>query len=369
MKKTLRETVSYGDFVTAALYLALLIFGALMVRSATFGTRFAYLGNRQMFWAVLAFGAFSLAFLIPYEIWVEYSYLLYGLCVAVLLSMPLLGHYVGGHKSWLYIGPIGFEPSEFAKVAAALAGAAFIKELVGRAMGWREIGILSAIIGLPMLLTLLQPDFGTATTFFPLLAVALYLSFLPLTQIVKWCALGILALMLLLALGWFTFLKPYQKDRIITFIHPTANTRGAGYQVNQARIAVGSGELLGKGLYSGTQNRLNFLPAPHTDFIFGVVAEETGFLGSLALLGLYLSLLLRFLSTASAARDSEGRFIVLCAFAVILYHVLINIGMVIGLVPTTGIPLPFLSYGGSFLGSMSLFVGLAANVRSRRYAQ
>ncbi len=129
------------------------------------------------------------------------------------------------------------------------------------------------------------------------------------------------------------------------------------------------GRSTGKGLYSGTQNRLNFLPAPHTDFIFGVICEETGFLGSMALLGLFLALLSRMLSTILLARDLEGRYLVLCAFAVLGYHLTINMGMVIGLVPTIGIPLPFLSYGGSSLIGITLFVGLAANVRGHRFVQ
>ncbi|MEW5765007.1 MAG: rod shape-determining protein RodA [Acidobacteriota bacterium] len=367
MRQTLRQSLLFGDQVTLFLYLALLAFGTVMVRSATFATKYGALGDRQVVYALLAAAVFALALLVPYQIWVDYGYLLYAAALAALVLVLVLGRTVAGSKSWLYLGPFGFQPSEFAKVAVALACANAIKDLPDKAIEGRQVAFLWGIIALPAVLTFLQPDFGTATTFLPLAGAALYFSRYPLGRILKWAGMAVLAVLLLFALGWFTFLKPYQKDRILTFVNPAHDPKGAGYQVAQARIAVGSGELTGKGLHSGTQNRLNFLPAPHTDFIFGVVAEETGFVGSVGVLLAFLALLARFLSTLRVARDAEGRFLVLCGFAVILYHLLVNVGMVLGLLPTTGLPLPFLSYGGSFLISMSLFAGLAANVRMRRF--
>jgi rod shape determining protein RodA len=369
MKERLQLFLAHGDHLTTAIFLALVLLGGVMVRSATFGTRFAPLASRQMLYDVLAVAVFFLAAWIPYEIWIEYSYLVYGACVALLLAVFPLGHSVAGSRSWIYLGPVGFQPSEFAKVGAALACAGYIKDLSHREIGPREFLVLSGIIGAPFLLTLVQPDFGTATTFLPLVIAVFFLSRMRLRQILKLAGAGVLLMLVLFSVGWFTFLKPYQKERLMTFVKPATDPKGAGYQVHQARIAVGSGEVTGKGLFSGTQNRLNFLPAPHTDFIFGVVSEELGFLGSITVVGLFLALLSRFLSTLSTARDAEGRFLVLGAFFVFLYHLTINVGMVIGLVPTAGIPLPFLSYGGSFLLGSSLLCGLAANVRARRYAQ
>jgi len=369
MKRSLHNALLYGDHLTGIVFGALVLAGLIMVRSAIFGTKFVGLGQRQAAWDLMALAAFLLAALIPYEIWIEYSYVLYGILILLLLAVLVMGHTVAGSKSWLRLGPMGFQPSEIAKVMAALAGAGYIKDLSHKEIAFKQALVLCGIIALPFLLTLVQPDFGTATTFLPLFAAAFFLSRLSLPQILKWTAFAFVGLFLAFALGWFTFFKPYQKERIITFLNPTSDVRGAGYQVHQARIAVGSGELTGKGLYSGTQNRMNFLPAPHTDFIFGVVSEETGFLGSLIVLGLFLALLLRFLGTLLVARDLEGRYIVLCAFAVILYHVIVNVGMVLGLMPTTGIPLPFISYGGSSLIGLSLFVGLCVNVRTRRFVQ
>jgi rod shape determining protein RodA len=369
VRQALKGYLTYGDHLTSLLFLALLVAGSIMVHSATTGTKFTSLAPRQTAWCFVAAAVYLLATLIPYDIWIEYSYILYGLCVVVLVAVMLFGHAVAGSRSWLILGPVGFQPSEFAKVAAALAGAGYLKDLSQKVIGLREFGVLCAIIGLPMVLTLVEPDFGTATTFLPMVLAAFFLSRLSLGQILKWAGVAIVAGAVLFVIGWFTFFKPYQKERILTFVNPGTNLRGAGYQVHQARIAVGSGEVTGKGLNSGTQNRLNFLPAPHTDFVFGVIAEETGFVGSMALLAVFLALLARFAGTILLARDLEGRFLVCCAFAVIMYHLVINVGMVIGLVPTTGIPLPFISYGGSSLIGLTLFVGLAANVRAHRFVR
>jgi len=369
MKDALKAFWADGDHLTTLLLLGLLVAGSVMVRSATFGTKFAGLAPRQTAWCFVAVAVYFVAVLVPYDIWLEYSYILYGLCVVVLLAVMILGHSVAGSRSWLILGPVGFQPSELAKFASALAGAGYIKDLSHKVIGFREFSILSAIVALPMVLTLLQPDFGTATTFLPIILAAFYLSRMTLGQILKWAAMALVGLVVLFVLGWFTFFKPYQKERIVTFLNPSTNIRGAGYQVHQARIAVGSGELTGKGLYSGTQNRLSFLPAPHTDFVFGVVSEETGFLGAISLLLVFLALLSRFLSTLLLARDLEGRYLVCCAFSVVLYHLFINVGMVLGLVPTTGIPLPFISYGGSSLIGLTLFVGMAANVRAHRFVR
>lgn len=369
MRQALKGYLVYGDHLTSILFLALILAGSVMVHSATSGTKFAALAPRQTMWCFVAAGVYLLATLIPYDIWIEYSYVFYALCIVVLVAVMLFGHAVAGSRSWLILGPVGFQPSEFAKVAAALACAGYLKDLSQKVIGPKEFGVLSAIIILPMFLTLIEPDFGTATTFLPMILAAFYLSRLSLGQILKWAAVALVAAVVLFVLGWFTFFKPYQKERILTFVNPGTNLRGAGYQVHQARIAVGSGEVVGKGLYSGTQNRLNFLPAPHTDFVFGVIAEETGYLGSMALLAVFLALLSRFAGTILLARDLEGRFLACCAFAVLLYHLVINVGMVIGLVPTTGIPLPFLSYGGSSLIGLTLFVGLAANVRAHRFVR
>ncbi len=368
MRGRLKGAIGMMDWPGLFLALALITFGVVIIHCATAGTKMALLGVRQDIYGVSAFALLFIALLISYEIWIEYSAILYGVCILVLVVMPFAGHAVAGSRSWLSLGGYSMQPSEVAKVLAALACAAYIKDLAGRKMERRDIAILSGIIGLPMFLTAAQPDFGTATTFLPLFVAVLFMSPLDLSKLAKWAALGFVSVAVLFALGWFTFFKPYQKERVLTFLDPSLDPKGAGYQVMQAKIAVGSGQITGKGLYSGTQSRLNFLPAPYTDFVFGVVCEETGFIGAGLLLSLYVALLLRVVSAMELAKDAEGRFLAAAAFFTLLYHILINTGMVVGLLPTTGIPLPFLSYGGSALFSMTMLVAMALNVRMRRYS-
>lgn len=354
------------DVPTLATVAALMAIGALFVSSATFSSANP-LGARQLVWDLVAFAALLAGLLIPYSVWIDYGYILYGLLVAIMAYLPIFGTRTAGAKSWLKFGFFSFQPSELAKVATILACAAYIKSRTDNRIGPRELGVLGAIVALPAGLTLLQPDFGTATTFLPIAAACFFLSSFPLGKILKWSLFGAAGLAVVLFVAWLTVFKPYQKERVRSFLDPSHDPHGAGYQVSQAKIAVGSGQIWGKGLRSGTQNRLSFLPKPHTDFIFGVIAEETGFLGSAIVLGLFYILLGRFLETARMARDAEGRFIAVGAFALILDHLLINVGMVVGLIPTTGIPLPYLSYGGSSLLSMGLLAGLVANVRVRRF--
>jgi rod shape determining protein RodA len=362
----LQKTWSDRDLATIIAAMTLMALGAVFVSSATFTTSHP-LGVRQLMWDLVALGTLALGMLVPYSVWIDYAYIMYGGILAFLVYLPIFGIRTAGSKSWLKLGGFSFQPSEVAKVATILACAAYIRSRTDSKVGGRELLVLGGIVAAPAVLTLLQPDFGTATTFLPIAAACFFLSAFPLGKILKWSALGAAGLAVLLFVAWLTVFKPYQKERVRTYLDPTHDPRGAGYQVNQAKIAVGSGQIWGKGLRSGTQNRLSFLPKPHTDFIFGVVAEETGFLGSVLVLGLFYILLGRFLDTSRLARDAEGRFIAVAGFALILYHVLINVGMVLGVLPTTGIPLPFLSYGGSSLLAMGWLTGLIANVRIRRF--
>lgn len=213
-----------------------------------------------------------------------------------------------------------------------------------------------------MLLVALQPDLGTALTFVPILAFGLFVRGV---RPAVWIS-GILILVMLLPVGWF-LLHDYQKDRILTFVDPGADPLGSGYQVRQSQIAIGSGGLWGRGLFEGSQNQLGFLPTRHTDFIFSVVAEELGFVGVSITLALLLALVIRALSLAVVARDTFGLFLVVGVAGMFVGHIVINVGMVIGFLPSTGIPLPFLSYGGSSLLTAFIGLGLIASVRRCRY--
>jgi rod shape determining protein RodA len=274
----------------------------------------------------------------------------------------LFGKEVGGNRSWLAVGPVTFQPAEFAKWTTCLAVAAFLSKRVHDRLRFVQGVQLGAIIGVPMLLILKQPDFGTALTFVPIGLAAVLLGGL------RWrvVAVAMIAVALLAPVGW-RHLKPYQKERILTVVDPDRDPSGVGYQVRQSKIAVGSGQLTGKGLFKGTQTRLNFLPAQHTDFVLAVIAEELGFIGAAGVLALFYYLLYRGLLAARSSQDRLGTYLSLLVVAWLTGQAAINIGMVLGLMPTIGVPLPLLSYGGTALIAVTCAVGLIANVRGRRF--
>jgi rod shape determining protein RodA len=221
---------------------------------------------------------------------------------------------------------------------------------------------LAGLVGIPMALIAKQPDMGTALTFGPVFLTALLMGGLRW----RWVIGAALAIAFLAPVGW-NHLKPYQRERILTVIHPDRDPSGIGYQVRQSKIAVGSGRLVGKGLFKGTQNRLNFLPAQHTDFVLAVIAEELGFIGAAGVLALLYYLFYRGFLAARSAQDRLGTFLSLLVVSWFAGQATINIGMVLGLLPTIGVPLPFLSYGGTALIAVMCGVGLIANVRGRRF--
>jgi rod shape determining protein RodA len=261
------------------------------------------------------------------------------------------------------IGGFQFQPAEVAKVATALLLAYLFENEQDRRLRPAAMAKLFAMVLFPCFLVFLQPDLGLALTFVPLLLVGMYFGRMRRRW---WAVLGI-GFVVFCAVGWL-FLKGYQKQRIATFVHPDADVAGAGYQVRQSKIAVGSGELVGKGYRRGTQSQLRFLPVRHTDFIFAVLAEEFGFLGVLVVLSLYAAVVLRGLRLASHARDRGGAFLVLGLTGCLFFSVMLNTGMMIGLFPTTGIPLPLLSYGGSSVATTLGSIGLILSVEARRFA-
>ena len=219
------------------------------------------------------------------------------------------------------------------------------------------------IAGVPMLLVLKQPDLGTALTYVPVALMGLFLGGIQLRHAV---VILVVAGVLMPAV-WHYGLKPYQKDRLTSFLHPEADSQKTGYQLEQSKIAVGSGGIWGKGVRKGTQTQGSFLPEPHTDFIFAAWSEEHGFVGAVALLLLYFMVLMRLIHNAQTAPDSAGGFVVMGVVAVLLFHILVNAGMVVGFMPVTGIPLPLMSYGGSSVLFMFLALGIVMNIRMRRF--
>ena len=358
-----RRLLDRLDIPTIAAALALAAVGMTAIASATAEQPArAGLWKTQLAWLGIAALAAVVVIAVDYHIWAEFSLSLHAVAVALLVGVLLFGKEVGGNRSWLAVGPVTFQPSEFAKWTTCLAIAAFLAKRVHDRIRFFQALQLAAIIGVPMLLIAKQPDFGTALTFVPIALAAVLLGGL------RWrvVALALCVVALLAPVGW-RHLKPYQKERILTVVDPGRDPSGIGYQVRQSKIAVGSGRLTGKGLFKGTQTRLNFLPAQHTDFVLAVIAEELGFIGAAGVLSLLYYLLYRGLLAARSSQDRLGTYLSLLVVSWLTGQSAINIGMVLGLMPTIGVPLPFLSYGGTALISVMCGVGLIANVRGRRF--
>ena len=303
------------------------------------------------------------ALTIDYRTLADKSHWIYGFTILLLLYVAFFGVVRGGARRWIPLGFFNLQPSEFAKLAVALVLAKFFGESRRMQPTGADLMTGAALTIVPFLLIARQPDLGTAVTLIPVYLAVAYVAGLPMR------ILGILALAAVLAapVVWKFGLKDYQKSRIMMFIDPSKDTRGAGYQQIQARITVGSGGLWGKGFMKGTQGQLRFLPVASTDFIFSAWAEEQGFVGVLIALGLYLLVITRALEAARLSKDRLGSFLVLGILASFTFQVFYNVTMSAGLAPVKGLTLPLMSYGGSSLIATLTGFGLILNVRMRRF--
>jgi rod shape determining protein RodA len=350
------------NFLGTAVVLA--VIGCLLVYSATYyGDPGLTTLKKQILWVTIGI-VLMLAFMaIDYHALFDIAPILYGIGIVLLLYLLIFGRLTANVRSWVHIGGFQFQPSEFMKIFTALMVARYFDSNDRAYLDFRSFLIAMGIIAVPVGLIIIQPDFGTAASFFPLIAVAMFFGGI---RPRVWVAM-ILIVAIAAPVGYLFFLKPYQRERIMIFLNPERDPLGSGYQVTQAKIAIGSGGIHGKGFRHGTQAKLEFLPARHTDFIFAVLGEEWGFIGVFIVLGLYLFLVVQALIFAKHARDRGGTFLVICLIAFIVFHVLINVSMQIGVLPTTGIPLPLISYGGSSTMMFFIAIGLILNVDMRRY--
>ncbi len=299
-----------------------------------------------------------------YKFFVSLSPYFYGLVVIVLAATLGFARLVAGTRSWITLGLMQAQPSEPAKIVMILVFARLLSGYKGAYLTRRVTGWAILVAGVPLVLIVVQPDLGTAMTFLAIVGGAFILAGLKKKTIVVF----LLAAVVLGIGGWNLGLKDYQKRRLTTLVNPLADPRGSGYQVIQSKIAIGSGGLAGKGFMNGSQSQLRFLPARHTDFIFSVIGEETGFLGVFVVIALYFFMLARLFQSVAKARDRAGVYIVFTASLLIAFQFLVNVMMIIGLFPVVGITLPFLSYGGSSLLTNFIAVGLVLNVKMRRFA-
>ena len=351
------------DWVLVGATLALALVGVAMVYSATHAGRSPDLYLKQL--ALVGAGTLGLvaAATVDYRRLADRAVLLYALSVVALVYVVRFAPVIAGTRRWIVVGGFQLQPSEFVKIAAAVFVAKVFSEYRQETLGLRDVVLPGAAVGLLALLIARQPDLGTAACLVPLFLAVAFLAGLRMRAV-----LGLAAVIVVAAALTWPFLKDYQKTRIYTFLDPSLDPRGAGYQKIQSQIAVGSGGLLGRGFLEGSQAQLGYLPARHTDFIFSVLAEEAGFVGVVAALALYLLVLWRMLETARLARDRLGAFLVAGLAGSFAFQVVYNVAMVAGLVPVKGLPLPLMSYGGSSILSSLLGMGLVLSVRMRRFA-
>src|ERR1044071_8738278 len=307
--------------------------------------------------------------LINYQVLLENPHWFYIASVVSLLAVTFFGKKDLGAKRWIQLpGGQHFQPSEWVKLVLILMLAKYFSGESEREASLSDVVKAALIAGVPMLLVLKQPDLGTALTYVPVALMGLFLGGI---QFRHAAAILLIAGVLMPTLWIYGpkmhLIKQYQKDRLTSFLHPEADSQKTGYQLEQSKIAVGSGGIWGKGVRKGSQTQGSFLPEPHTDFIFAAWSEEHGFVGAVALLLLYFMVLMRLIHNAQTAPDSAGGFVVMGVVAVLLFHILVNAGMVVGFMPVTGIPLPLMSYGGSSVLFMFLALGIVMNIRMRRF--
>ena len=356
------------DWNFAGVILALNVIGLINLYSATHGH--ADIGTdrlfvSQIFWLFVGWMVFFVMTLIDYQVFTRLSYVIYGLNLAALIAVFFFGKIALGAQRWLDFGFFSYQPSESMKLALVLLLARMMSQRsYPEGLGIKELLIpLVGVIGIPFLVTAEQPDLGTAMMLFIIGASILFFIRIQ-TKILA----GVALVLFLGGVGaWFFALHDYQRDRVYTFLDPGRDPRGKGYNSIQSKIAVGSGKVFGKGFRKGTQSQLEFLPERHTDFIYSVLSEEHGFIGSLTTIGLFATLFLLGVRIASQARDKAGAILTVGVLAIIFWHHFINIAMVIGLLPIVGIPLPLLSYGGSNMLTTMMALGLISSVSYRRH--
>jgi len=360
-----RRLLIHFDWTLFGITLLIASIGILNLYSATSGG--GVLGTplylKQIFWLLIGLAFMIIVAFVEYRFYLDFSYIVYAISLVLLLVVLGYGIITSGAQRWVRIGFLSFQPSEFVKISFILALAKFFQRTPHReGYSLKNLFFPFLLLFLPVVLILKQPDLGTA-----IILCLVFFSILFFIK-VRWSSLLILVLAggSIVPILWH-FLKEYQKRRIITFLNPNLDPLGAGYHLIQSKIAVGSGGIIGKGFMSGTQSKLGFLPEQQTDFIFSALGEEWGLIGTILVVGLYLTLILWGLHIAVESKDRFGAILAFGVVAMLFWHTFINIGMVLGMLPVVGIPLPLLSYGGSFLISTLVGIGILLNVSMRRY--
>jgi rod shape determining protein RodA len=360
-----RRIFQYFDWTLFALVMSICAIGIVNIYS----TGYSLMDNqsplylKQLQWIMFGMFLMIVTFLIDYRVINRAAYIIYAVSVLSLIFVAVFGHTANGAQRWISLGVFLFQPSELMKVTIIITLARYFDDhKSNEPYLLRELFVPLLIVMLPCVLILKQPDLGTA------LMIVIVSASIVLFIGMNWKSIliAMASVLVVLPVAWH-FLKDYQKDRLLTFLSPESDPLGAGYHIIQSMIAIGSGGFLGKGFLKGSQTQLKFLPEQQTDFVFSVFAEEWGFIGGVVLMVMFISLIIWSLKIALHSKDLLGTILAFGITALIAWQVLINMGMVLGMLPVVGIPLPFLSYGGSAMVSLLVSIGLLMNVSVRRF--
>ncbi|MBM7556188.1 rod shape-determining protein RodA [Halanaerobacter jeridensis] len=362
------------DYLIPVLTIALVLCGLFLIFSATKSHDTSLLNNtflkKQVIAALLGIVAVIITLLVNYEVLRDYAEIVYIADLLLLGIVLVIGQTVKGGQSWISLGRFNFQPAEITKLIVIIMLAHVLAKEKYKVKNILGLIVPGLYVFIPFSLILLQNDLGSSLVLIAIFIGMIYVAganalflfgsiFGVIASVVTWVTAHIY-------LGVYIPLKDYQLNRLLVLVNPSRDPLGAGYNVRQSKIAIGSGGFFGKGLFTGSQNQLNFLPEKHTDFIFSVLGEELGFIGALIVLILYFILLWRALVVAKEAKDKFGEYVVVGVISMLSFHIFQNIGMAVGLMPVTGIPLPFLSYGGSSLITNLLAIGLIMNINMRK---
>jgi rod shape determining protein RodA len=361
MKRKILKNIEWSILICTMI---LVTIGIIALASATKNSGYEEL-KKQIMWLAISIPILIVVIFVDYDIFAKISPILYGI-ILVLLIAVLFTSAINGATSWFEIGPFSFQPAEFAKIVIVLFLAWLItkiqkkgKDEINRVL---KLGLILVSFGVPVLLIIKQPDYGTAMAFVVALAFILFSAGIRKRYIIT----ALLLIVILVPTLYFFILPEHAKTRIDVFLNPNLDPRGAGYNIIQSKLAIGSGQLLGMGLFKGNQTQLGFLYPKTTDFIFSLISEEMGFIIASFIIVLYVVLITKAIYIAKTAKDDLGSYIAMGIAGIFFFHMLENIGMTMGLLPITGIPLPFVSYGGSSLVSNFIMIGLLLNISGRR---
>lgn len=361
-----RRLLTNIDWMLVGLVVVVCLLGILNIYSAT--APYKIVGTpyyiKQLYWLLVGLSIALTVCTVDYHILEDFSYWFYGALVVLLVAVLVVGRRSMGATRWLNLGVFNIQPSELMKIVIIITFARFFTnfQVIG-GLTVKDMLFPMGILAVPTLLIMKQPDLGTA-----ILVILIALS-MTVYRGLRWSTVLTFTLVTIPMawVGWSYFLRPYQKNRILDFLNPERSRLGSGYHIIQSKIAVGSGGIIGKGFVKGTQSQLRFLPEQHTDFAFSVFAEEWGFVGCLVLIVLYLSLVLWGLNIARRCNDRFGSLLAIGVTAMLFWHIVINMGMVIGMFPVVGVPMPFFSYGGTSMITSMVGIGILQNISMRRF--